>query len=220
MVPTLSPRASYCRSAFELQWFFYCRDYCCCAGITQLGSRSTDIDGNVTFSYSTSPIPQAQCDAAAANMIKHLNSYNSTILNMLASQRLGDLKTTGKFAQRGTVASTLRTFLANRYPELVTGIYVDPKGADASDTAGATLDALTSLFVESSLYLVTGAPASLALYRRRLTGVSLHVCELLDCHSLQPVHARSLLMRSHLLLELCCKGQKHPSLQTCCLAAV
>jgi len=156
----------------RLQWYFQCCGFCCCAGITQLGSRSVDIDGNVTYSYSTSPIPQAQCDAAAANMIKHLNSYNSTILNMLASQRLGDLKTTGKFAQRGSVASTLRTFLANQYPELVGGIYVDPKGADASDTAGATLDALTSLFVESSLYLVTGAPASLALYRRRLTGVS------------------------------------------------
>lgn len=144
-------------------------------GITQLGDRSTDIDGNITYSYSLAPIPQALCDAAAANMAKHLGSYNSTILSLLASQRLGDLKTTGKFALRGSVAGGLRAFLLSRYPELVSAVYVDPRGADPSEPAAATLDALTSLFVDSQQHLVTGAPASLALYRRRLVGV--RVCQ-------------------------------------------
>jgi hypothetical protein len=84
---------------------------------------------------------------------------------------LRDLRTTGKFAQRYSVANSLRTFLANNHPELVSPIYIDATGADASDAAAASLDALSNLFVESSVYLVTDAPASLALYRRRLTGV-------------------------------------------------
>lgn len=141
------------------------------AGVTQLGDRTFDIDGNATYSYNVDPVPQPFCDAAAANLTAHLNSYNSTILSLLASQRLGDLHTTGKFAQRYSVANSLRSFLADNYPELVSPIYIDATGADASVAAAASLDALSNLFVESSLYLVTGAPANLALYRRRLTGV-------------------------------------------------
>jgi hypothetical protein len=143
--------------------------------VTQYGDRTWDIDGNVTYSYTATP-SAAQCTTAATNLTAHVASYNSTILSLLASQRLGDLRTTGKFAQRLSVANTMRTFLNNNYPELVRAIYVDSTGADASDPAAASLDALTSLFVDSSLHLVTGAPASLALYRRRLTGVSVGCC--------------------------------------------
>lgn len=140
-------------------------------GVALYGDRSWDIDGNVTYSYAALP-SAAQCSTAATNLTAHLASYNSTILNLLASQRLGDLRTTGKFAQRLNVANTMRGFLNSVYPELVRAIYIDSTGADPSDPAAASLDALTSLFVDSSLHLVTGAPASLALYRRRLTGVS------------------------------------------------
>jgi hypothetical protein len=117
------------------------------------------------------PVPQPFCDTAAANLTTHLNSYNSTILSLLVSQRLGDLRSTGKFAQRYSIANSLRSFLANNHPELVAPIYISATGADASDPAAASLDALMNLFVESSTYLITGAPASLALYRRRLTQV-------------------------------------------------
>lgn len=68
------------------------------------------------------------------------------------------------------MAASLRAFLSTYYPELVDAIYVQPTGADAlADVVSASLDTLTNLFVESELYLLTGAPASLALYRRRLT---------------------------------------------------
>lgn len=151
----------------------------CCllpdAAVTQYGDRTWDIDGNITYSYTATP-SAAQCTTAATNLTAHVASYNSTILSLLASQRLGDLRTTGKFAQRLSVANTMRASLNNNYPELVRAIYVDSTGADASDPAAASLDALTSLFVDSSMHLVTGAPASLALYRRRLTGVSVGRC--------------------------------------------
>lgn len=82
--------------------------------MTELGERTYDIDGNATYSYSLAP-SAAQCDAAAANLTAHLNSYNSTVLSLLASQRLGDLRTTGKFGQRISLANTMRGFLNNRY---------------------------------------------------------------------------------------------------------
>lgn len=106
-----------------------------------------------------------------ANLTAHLNSYNIIILSLLSSQRLGDLRTTGKFAQRLRVASNIRSFLSSKYPELVAAVFVNPTGADASDPATASLDALANLFVEGNQFVVTGAPADLALYRRRLTGV-------------------------------------------------
>lgn len=142
----------------------------CSAGVIQLGERAWDIDGNATYSYSLSP-SQAECDTAVTNLTAHLNSYNSTILSLLSSQRLGDLRTTGKFAQRLKVASNIRRFLSSKYSELVAAVFVDSTGADASDPATASLDALANLFVESNQFVVTGAPANLALYRRRLTGV-------------------------------------------------
>jgi len=93
-------------------------------------------------------------------------------MSLLVNQRLGNLRDTGKFAVRASVASALRTFLSANYPELVAAIYINPQGADPSVPAAATLDALMALFVESRLYLVTGAPANLALYRRRLLQVN------------------------------------------------
>ena len=69
--------------------------------------------------------------------------------------------------------NTLRKYLADNLPELVTPIYITPTGVDAlKNPQDARLDALASLFVESDQYLVTGAPAHLALFRRRLTQVS------------------------------------------------
>lgn len=144
----------------------------CPAGIFQVADRSWDAYGNVTDTYYSAPVPQATCDTATANLTTHLASYNATIISLLASQRLGDLRTTGKFATRIAVTASLRAFLTANYPELVSALFIQPRGADASDPAAATLDALTSLFVESRLYLLTGAPANLALYRRRLLGVS------------------------------------------------
>jgi hypothetical protein len=84
------------------------------AGVTELGERTYDIDGNATYSYSLTP-SAAQCDTAAANLTAHLNSYNSTVLSLLTSQRLGDLRTTGKFGQRLVVENSMRGFLNSRY---------------------------------------------------------------------------------------------------------
>lgn len=144
-----------------------------CSGVDALAKPAWDAQGNV--SYTVSPagaVPAAVCDAAAANLTAHLAAYNSTVISLLANQRLGDLRTTGKFAQRGSVAAALRAFLAASYPELVGAIFVAPRGADASDVAAATVETLVALFVEGRQFLLTGAPANLALYRRRLTGVS------------------------------------------------
>lgn len=143
-------------------------------GIALYGDRTWDIDGNVTYTYAATPTA-AQCTTATTNLTAHLSSYNSTILSLLSSQRLGDLRTTGKFAQRLGVANAMRTFLNSRYPEVVPAIYT-ATGADPAQPAAASLDALTSLFVDSREHLVSGAPANLALYRRRLTGVSLTPC--------------------------------------------
>lgn len=145
-----------------------------CSGVAQLAEPSWDAQGNVTFTLSPAgAIPAAVCDTAAANLTAHLASYNSTVISLLANQRLGDLRTTGKFAQRWGVAAALRAFLVATYPELVASVFVTPRGADASDVAAATLDTLVALFVEGRQFLLTGAPANLALYRRRLTGVGL-----------------------------------------------
>jgi len=135
-----------------------------------LGVRTYDSLGNATYSYSASPA-QSDCEAAVANLTAHRSSYNSTVMSLLVNQRLGNLRDTGKFAVRASVATALRTFLSARYPELVAAIYINPQGADPAVPAAATLDILMALFVESRLYLVTGAPANLALYRRRLLQV-------------------------------------------------
>jgi hypothetical protein len=160
----------WCPSSNARPWLAGLLCVLCAADVTQLGDRAWDIDGNATYSYSMSP-SQAECDATVANLTSHLSSYNSTILSLLSSQRLGDLRTTGKFAQRLRVANNIRRFLSSKYPELVAAVFVNPTGADTSDPVSASLDALANLFVESSQFVVTGAPANLALYRRRLTGV-------------------------------------------------
>lgn len=142
----------------------------CTPGVTVLGDRTYDAQGNASYSYGA-PTEQL-CATALSNLTNHKASYTNTLLKYLVVQRLGNLRDTGKYAVRNTVATSLRTFLANNYPELVSGIYLDPKGADPHVPSAATLSALMNLFVESDLYLVTGAPANLALYRRRLTLVS------------------------------------------------
>lgn len=136
-----------------------------------MGIRNYDSFGNATYTYSTTPA-QSDCDAAITNLTSHRSSYNSTVMSLLVNQRLGNLRDTGKFAVRASVATTLRTFLTARYPELVAAIYINPQGADPAATAAATLDALMALYIESRLYLLTGAPANLALYRRRLLQVN------------------------------------------------
>jgi hypothetical protein len=95
-------------------------------------------------------------------------------------------RTTGKFAQRLGVAASLRAFLSASYPELVPGIFTNARGADASDPAAASLDALVNLFVEGRQYVLTGAPANLALYRRRLVGVSCRPAQRTGVHDTQP----------------------------------
>jgi hypothetical protein len=136
-----------------------------------MGLRTYDAQGNATISYTTTPTVQ-ECADATANLTAHKASYNATLIKYLVVQRLGNLRDTGKFGVRYSVQATLRTFLNRQYPELVTGIFVEPKGADAHAAAAATVSALANLYVESDLWLVAGAPANLALYRRRLNQVS------------------------------------------------
>lgn len=143
-----------------------------------MGDRTYDIDGNATITYiTTAPADaaalEALCDTALTNLTAHRASYNSTVLKYLVVQRLGNLRDTGKFAVRYKTADTLKGFLNQKYPELVKLIYTDPRGADPHSPGPATLAALMNLYVESDLYLLTGAPAHLALYRRRLNLVSL-----------------------------------------------
>jgi len=76
---------------------------------------------------------------------------------------------TGKGSNRTAVFSAMNAYLSKALPEMVDPIYNTPAGTDAlGSPAQATLSALATLFVESPAYLVTGSPANLALYRRRL----------------------------------------------------
>lgn len=147
------------------------------AGISQLGDRTYDAYGNATITYTATPAAdpvafQALCDKALTNLTNHKASFNSTVQKYLIVQRLGNLRDTGKFAVRYNTANALKAFLTNNYPELVSLIYTQPKGADPYVPSAATLTALMNLYVESDTYLLTGAPAHLALYRRRLNLVS------------------------------------------------
>eukprot|EP00883_Tetradesmus_obliquus_P001212 jgi/Sobl393_1/11292/SZX78320.1 len=138
-----------------------------CTGVTSMGLRTYDADGNATITFTSTPSVQ-DCADATANLTAHRASYNATVIKYLVVQRLGNLRDTGKYGVRYSVQDTLRSFLSKKYPELVSGIFVEPKGADAHVAAAATVSALANLYVESDLYLVAGAPAHLALYRRRL----------------------------------------------------
>jgi hypothetical protein len=140
------------------------------SGVTSMGLRTYDAQGNATITLTSTPTVQ-DCTDAAANLTAHKASYNATLIKYLVVQRLGNLRDTGKFGVRYSVQDTLHTFLSKQYPELVSGIFVEPKGADAHVAAAATVSALANLYVESDLYLVAGAPAHLALYRRRLNQV-------------------------------------------------
>lgn len=53
--------------------------------------------------------------------------------SLLVSQRLGNMATTGKIANRTAVVNTLRTFLAALRPELVAPVFTAPKGGDAQN---------------------------------------------------------------------------------------
>ncbi|WIA39913.1 hypothetical protein OEZ86_013355 [Tetradesmus obliquus] len=138
-----------------------------CTGVTSMGLRTYDADGNATITFTSTPSVQ-DCADATANLTAHRASYNATLIKYLVVQRLGNLRDTGKYGVRYSVLDTQRSFLSKKYPELVSGIFVEPKGADAHVAAAATVSALANLYVESDLYLVAGAPAHLALYRRRL----------------------------------------------------
>jgi hypothetical protein len=135
-----------------------------------MGLRTYDADGNATVASTTTPTVQ-QCADAAANLTAHKATYNATLIKYLVVQRLGNLRDTGKFGVRYSVQDTLRSFMSSKYPELVSGVFVEPRGADAHAPAAATVSALMNLYVESDEYLVAGAPAHLALYRRRLSQV-------------------------------------------------
>lgn len=68
-----------------------------------------------------------------------------------------------------SVTAALRAYVAANLPELLDPIFNDPKGADPENNPqAATLASLVNLYVESPAYVLTGAPANLALYRRRL----------------------------------------------------
>lgn len=143
------------------------------SGISVLNDKTFDVYGNVTITpYTLGDASltgfNATCDKAFTNLTTHKASFNSTVQKYLIVQRLGNLKDTGKFGVRYNTASGLKTFLNNNYPELVDLIYTNPTGADPHTPAAASLTALMNLYVESDLYLLTGAPAHLALYRRRL----------------------------------------------------
>jgi hypothetical protein len=146
-----------------------------------MGLRTYDAKGNATITSTTTPTVQ-ECADAAANLTAHKASYNATLIKYLVVQRLGNLRDTGKFGVRYSVQDTLRSFMSSKYPELVSGVFVEPRGADAHAAAAATVSALMNLYVESDLYLVAGAPAHLALYRRRLNQVSAPLAAVLHAH--------------------------------------
>ncbi len=106
---------------------------------------------------------------AATNLTAHRASLNATLIKLLVTQRLGNLRDTGKYGARAAVLASLRANMAESLPELLAGVFVEPRGADAlSAPDAARVDALAALYVESEEFLVAGAPAHLALFRRRL----------------------------------------------------
>lgn len=137
------------------------------AGSEKLRDRTYDSQGNATIDYSHNLT--TSCATALANLTTHYQAINNTLLSLLLNQRLGNLADTGKFAVRTTSMANYQKFLAKNFPELVAGIYTNPTGNDAqNDAYNATLAALANLYVESPAYLIPGAPANLALSRRRL----------------------------------------------------
>jgi hypothetical protein len=66
--------------------------------------------------------------ALAAN---YLPAHLTHMCRWLVTQRLGNMVTTGRIANRTAVIGTLRAFLQARYPELVAPVFLAPKGADA-----------------------------------------------------------------------------------------
>ncbi|KAI8467677.1 MAG: hypothetical protein J3K34DRAFT_480735 [Monoraphidium minutum] len=149
-----------------------------CTGITQLSDRAWHANG--TNTVTTPPTIDATiCATAAANLTAHRNAFNATLLSWLVTQRLGNLATTGKIANRTAVIAALRAALDDNHPELVAPVFTAPKGNDALGApADATLPALAALFVDAPSFLASGPPAYLSLFRRRLTqdeGVSFTV---------------------------------------------
>lgn len=72
------------------------------------------------------PAPLPDSDAAHVRL-RHPHPHRS----WLVTQRLGNLATTGKIANRTAVVNTLRNFLVAVRPELVGPIFTAPKGGDA-----------------------------------------------------------------------------------------
>jgi hypothetical protein len=76
-------------------------------------------------------VDAAICTEALANLTAHRTTLNTTMLGWLVTQRLGNMVTTGRIANRTAVVGGLQAFLAARYPELVAPVFTAPKGADA-----------------------------------------------------------------------------------------
>ncbi|GFR50551.1 hypothetical protein Agub_g12825 [Astrephomene gubernaculifera] len=107
------------------------------------------------------------------------NTMTGAVQKLLVDKRLGDQRTTGKIAQRNTVNSNLRSYLASNAPELVAPIYTDPKGTVALlDPVNARLDYLMPLYVDGVIYSSTPQKAALNMTRRIVYNSTIHLLQL------------------------------------------
>lgn len=141
-----------------------------CTGVGVLSRRVWYENGTSEIVTPPAVPDAAACSEAAANLTTHRAALNSTLLSWLVGQRLGNQVTTGKVANRTATIEALRASMAARQPELLAPVFTAPKGADAGgDPAAATLASLVALYVDAPSFVAGGAPAHLALFRRRLT---------------------------------------------------